>query len=259
MKSIRCVWRDACPQDCWMARLPRSVIPGLPTHVIQRGNNRQAAFFSSGDYREYLKSLCTAAAQNACAVHAYVLMTNHVHLLITPATPVSLSRLMQSVGRRYVRYANATYDRTGTLWEGRFRSAVVDSDRYLLTCMRYIEMNPVRAGIVNKPHDYPWSSFAYNALGAPDVTISPHPLYEALAQDFMDRRVAYSSLFHEHQRDVDGAAASIRAGTELGTPIGDSRFSASIAATLNRRVERFSHGGDRRGTKYRNLSSTLTP
>lgn len=240
-----------------MARLPRNVVPGLPVHVIQRGNNRQAVFFSDSDYRLYLDSLRLASARAECAVHAYVLMTNHVHLLVTPGTPQSLSQLMQSVGRRYVRYVNGIYRRTGTLWEGRFKSAVVDSDRYLLTCMRYIEMNPVRAGMVNKPDEFRWSSYPRNALGRSNGIITSHALYEALGSDLRARCAAYRSLF-DGILEYDELSA-IRAGTEAGIPIGNDRFREEIAKMLNRRVEKFAHGGDRRGERFKKVSSTLTP
>jgi len=137
-----------------MARLGRYFLPGQPLHVIQRGNNRQAIFFDAADYRRYCDWLGAAAVEYGCAIHAYVLMTNHVHLLVTPAAPSSLPRLMQSLGRRYVRYMNATYRRTGTLWEGRYRAAPIDSETYFLACCRYIELNPVRAGMSAHPRDY---------------------------------------------------------------------------------------------------------
>ena len=132
-----------------MARLPRIVIPGQALHLIQRGNNRQATFYADKDYRFYLECLQDASAHHGCAIHAYVLMTNHVHLLLTPRAERAASLLMQSVGRRYVRYVNHAYQRSGTLWEGRFKSTLIDSERYLLTCSRYIELNPVRAGMVD--------------------------------------------------------------------------------------------------------------
>jgi putative transposase len=134
--------------------MARNLVPRLAQHIIQRGNNRQAVFFAEADYRLYLDSLQQAATRYDCGVHAYVLMTNHVHLLVTPYTEGGLSRLMQSVGRRYVRYVNSMYRRSGTLWDGRFNAALIDSERYLLTCMRYIELNPVRAGMVYHPGGY---------------------------------------------------------------------------------------------------------
>ena len=148
-----------------MARFPRIVIPGQALHIIQRGNNRQPCFFADDDYRYYLDSLKEAAVRCGAQVHAYVLMTNHVHLLLTPESVQTPSLLLQSVGRRYVRYVNHGYRRSGTLWEGRYKSTLIDSDRYLLTCSRYIELNPVRARMVGRPGDYIWSSFRSNTGG----------------------------------------------------------------------------------------------
>ncbi len=139
-----------------MARLPRFVIPGQPQHVIQRGNNSEVIFVSDDDYGFYLESLQDACNQHQCDVHAYVLMTNHVHLLMTPHVENGISKVIQSLGRRYVQYFNYTYDRTGTLWEGRYKATLIDSEQYLLTCSRYIELNPVRAQMVNHPSEYPW-------------------------------------------------------------------------------------------------------
>ena len=149
-----------------MARLGRYLLPEQPLHVIQRGNNRAPIFFGVEDYARYRAWLAAAAAEYGCAIHAYVLMTNHVHLLVTPRQAESLPRAMQSLGRRYVRYVNAAYHRTGTLWEGRYRAAPIDSEAYLLACSRYIELNPVRAGMVRHPRDYRWSSWHANAQGA---------------------------------------------------------------------------------------------
>ena len=139
-----------------MARLPRFVLPGHPQHVIQRGNNRQIIFCAESDYQFYLEKLLDAANEHACDIHAYVLMTNHVHLLVTPHEENSISKMMQSLGRYYVQYFNYMYKRTGTLWEGRYKASLIDSDRYLFSCMRYIELNPVRAkGMVEHPSEYP--------------------------------------------------------------------------------------------------------
>lgn len=178
-----------------MARLPRIDLANVPQHIIQRGNNRQLCFFAAEDYRVYLKSLLLAAQKYECFVHAYVLMTNHVHLLATGTTLGAVSLMMQSLGRRYVRYVNAAHRRTGTLWEGRFRSSLVDSERYLLACYRYIEMNPVRASIVATPGDYPWSSFSHNASGVSDSVITTHKCYTALADTHAARRKVYRNLF----------------------------------------------------------------
>lgn len=178
-----------------MPRQPRFTIPGIPQHVIQRGNNRQPCFYAEEDYRYYLDVLREAIQRNACELHAYVLMTNHVHLLITPTTEFGLSHVMQDLGRKYVRYINHTYKRTGTLWEGRFKSSLIDSNRYLLTCMRYIELNPVRAGMFVHPGEYNWSSFKTNAANKTDEIISMHPVYEELGKDSEKRCYAYRELF----------------------------------------------------------------
>ena len=142
-----------------MPRLPRYVLPGQPQHVIQRGNNREPIFYDYSDYRFYLEKLAAACQKHDCSLHAYVLMTNHVHLLITPHSMDGIGKVLQMLGRYYVQYFNYTYDRTGTLWEGRYKATLIDSEQYLLTCMRYIELNLVRAGIEEHPKDYPWSSY----------------------------------------------------------------------------------------------------
>jgi len=156
-------------------------VAAIPQHVVQRGNDRQACFRQEDDYLEYLARLAGASRKHGVAIHAYVLMTNHVHLLATPETGDGMSRLMQAVGSGYVRSYNAKHARTGTLWEGRFFSSLVDGDDYLWQCHRYIELNPVRAGIASDPSRYRWSSFARNALGKPDRVVTPHPAYAGLA------------------------------------------------------------------------------
>ena len=148
-----------------MARLPGLNLPSIPQHVIQRGNNRQVSFFNDKDYAVYLDKLKLYSEKYSVAVHSYVLMTNHVHLLITPETEQGVSQMTQLLGRYYVRYINQTNERAGILWEGRYKSALVDSDNYFLTVSRYIELNPVRAGMVAHPAEYPWLSYQYNALG----------------------------------------------------------------------------------------------
>ena len=165
-----------------MARLPRFVIPDQPQHVIVRGNNRSEIFCADADYLFYLEKLQQACDKHDCIIHAYVLMTNHVHLLITPQTEEGLGKVMQMLGRYYVQYYNFTYQRTGTLWEGRYRATLIDSEAYLLTCMRYIELNPVRAGMVAHPSEYPWSSYRCNALGQANILVLPHVEYVRLAR-----------------------------------------------------------------------------
>lgn len=149
-----------------MARLPRFFLPGQPQHVILRGNNRTEIFCAEADYRFYLGKLRLACEKHGCDIHAYVLMTNHVHLLLTPQEEQSVGKALQMLGRYYVQFFNHRYQRTGTLWEGRYKATLIDTEAYLLTCMRYIELNPVRAGMVAHPSEYPWSSYGYNALGA---------------------------------------------------------------------------------------------
>ncbi len=249
-----------------MARLPRIVIPGQPLHIVQRGNNRQPCFFTDADYRFYLASLQEASTRYGCRIHAYVLMTNHLHLLLTPESAEAPSAMLQSVGRRYVRYINHAYRRTGTLWEGRFKSTLIDSERYLLVCSRYIELNPVRARMVAQPADYRWSSYRHNALGEADTLLTLHPLYENLSADTTQRCAAYRALFIVQTDPTELQA--IRNATETGTVLGNDRFKENIETTLKRRIERLPHGGDRKSDVFReqrktvgalNLSRTLTP
>jgi len=232
-----------------MARLPRIVVPGQALHIVQRGNNRQPCFFADDDYRYYLDCLTEAAARYGGQVHAYVLMTNHVHLLLTPQSPETPSMLLQSIGRRYVRYVNQLYRRSGTLWEGRYKSALIDSDRYLLTCSRYIELNPVRARMVGHPGDYPWSSYRSNTGEAETPLISPHPLYLALGRSPAARCLAYRALFERHIDSQDLLA--IREATEAGVVLGTDRFKEQIEETLQRQVDRIPHGGDRKSETFR--------
>ena len=231
-----------------MARPPRIVLPGQPAHVVQRGHNRQPVFFDPLDYRQYLSHLADAAKKTACNVHAYVLMTNHVHLLVTPTRADSLSRLMQSVNRRYVRFINTRYQRRGTLWEGRFKSALIDTDRYLLACSRYIEMNAVRAGMVDTPAVYRWSSYRCNAFGLQDHLVTPHATYLMLANTGDARRKAYRQLF-DHELDESDLSA-IRTATQKGQPIGRNSLVIKAGKLLGRRLERLSHGGDRRSDTF---------
>lgn len=197
-----------------MARLPRPDLPGYPQHVIQRGNNRDVIFCADLDYRYYLEKLTDPAAANDCRIHAYVLMTNHVHLLMTPEREGAVSRIMQSLGRRYVRYFNRAYSRTGTLWEGRYRSTVVDTEQYRLTCMRYIDLSPVRAGIVEDAASYPWKSFRANALGGEDFVVSPHAEYKRLGQSGGERAQAYRASLS----NKSGGRGSTRSGRRRTRP-----------------------------------------
>src|ERR1700674_4111938 len=177
-----------------MPRLCRYFLPDQPQHVIQRGNNRTPIFFRSDDYSCYRDWLGAAASQHGCAVHAYVLMTNHVHLLLSPRDAMSIARTLQSLGRRYVRHLNERDHRSGTLWEGRYRTTVIDSEAYFLACSRYIELNPVRAGMVAQAQDYRWSSFRHNGGGATDHLITEHPIYLSLGGHADERCRAYRDL-----------------------------------------------------------------
>jgi len=217
-----------------MARSPRIDVPGLPQHLILRGNNRTACFHSDLDRHVFLKYLREALEETGCVMHAYVLMTNHVHLLVTAHEAGVISRLMQSVGRRYARYVNTSQNRTGTLFEGRFKSSVVDTELYFLTVMRYIELNPVRAGMVVHPGDYPWSSFRQNASGAPSGLVTPHPQYEALGHDGLARRQAYLALFDGEFSDE--ALHEIRLHINKCRALGSDSFRDSLAARLGRPV-----------------------
>ena len=215
-----------------MPRKPRMYLPGMPCHVIQRGNNRDACFYAEQDYLFYLDCLQDACRRYHVSVHAYVLMTNHVHLLMTPDDAEGISRGMQSVGRRYVQYINFAYRRSGTLWEGRHKASLIDAEHYLYTCMRYIELNPVRANMVTHPADYRWSSYRANAQAEAISLITPHPLYGALGRDAVQRHHAYRCLF-EHQLDNQDIHA-IRDAVQFSTPLGDERFTRQIESALGR-------------------------
>lgn len=219
-----------------MARKPRFDIPGIPQHVIQRGNNRDACFFDSQDCRYYLAALKAVSEKTGCAIHAYVLMTNHVHLLVTPGERGSLPAMMQGLGRRYVRYLNDRYLRTGTLWEGRYKACLVQSEHYLLTCYRYIELNPVRAGMVSMPGDYQWSSYRCNALGTPDALVSGHEVYTALGESSGTRCKAYRALFESYPAPEE--LAGIRSSINEELVLGSEQFRDTIANRVRRRVRR---------------------
>ncbi len=220
-----------------MARLPRYVIPGQPQHIIQRGNNRQVIFAAEADFQFFRDALVEAANKHDLAIHAYVWMTNHIHLLASPGADDSISKVFQSVGRRYVQHFNFTYGRSGTLWEGRYRATVVDSEQYLLTLMRYIELNPVRAGMVAHPRDYPWSSHAFNALGetGPNSSwLTPHGEYLRLGRKPNDRQSAYRQLFRAAISGTELKA--IRESTHKGWALGSERFKEKIEALSHRQA-----------------------
>jgi putative transposase len=215
-----------------MSRQPRPDVAGVPQHVVQRGNDRQPCFFTPDDYFRYLADLRDAAQRYEVAIHAYVLMTNHVHVLATPADVGGISRMMQCLGRHYVAYVNASYRRTGTLWEGRYKSCLVGSARYLLTCYRYVELNPIRAGMVARPEEYRWSSYRSNALAEADPLITPHAQYMALGSAQEERLAAYRGLVDE-VIDED-QLVEIRSYLQQQRAWGSERFQLAIAAQLGR-------------------------
>ncbi|HEY7568021.1 MAG TPA: transposase [Gemmatimonadaceae bacterium] len=225
---------NAKEPEVLVGRLLRYVVPGQPQHVIQRGNNRSAIFAANADYVFFSNWLAAACELHGCSIHAYVLMTNHVHLLITPHNACSIASVMQTIGRRYVRYFNITYRRTGSLWEGRYRATLVDSDKYLLACYRYIELNPVRSGNVAAPAEYRWSSFRANAHGEADPLVTPHDRYCALGADPTSRRAAYCALFLDSL--ADSTLGEIRESTHRGWPLGDHEFRTGITKLVNRRA-----------------------
>ena len=220
-----------------MARLARYVIPGQRQHIIQRGNNRQVIFAAEADYQFFRDALVEAANKHRLTIHAYVWMTNHIHLLATPQLGHSISKVFQSVGRHYVQYFNAAYRRTGTLWDGRYRATVVASERYLLTLMRYLELNPVRAAMVKHPKEYPWSSYRHNAFGerGPNAEwIEPHEEYIGLGKNAADRHSAYRQLFRAALSGDD--RKKIRECTHKGWALGGERFREQIEILAQRRA-----------------------
>lgn len=216
-------------------RRPRLELPGIPMHLTHRGVNRAATFLDDDDCACYLQALETAASAQGVQLHAYVLMTNHVHLLVSAQAPGAVSRMMQAVGRRYVRACNARHGRTGTLWEGRYKSCLVDSDRYLLACIRYIERNPLRAAMVVQPWDFRWSSVHAHLGLRDDPRWTPHPIYLALGADAATRAANYRVLLIE-VLDADDMAA-IREHLRQERALGSPRFQAMIAKALNRPVQ----------------------
>lgn len=227
-----------------MPRQPRYFIPGFPQHVIQRGVNRQAIYFRPEDYGLYLDTLGDAADRYDCAIHAYVLMTNHTHLLITPGTERSLPLLMQAMGRGYVQTLNRRYNRTGTLWQGRYKASLIQDDRYLLTCYRYVELNPVRASIVSHPGEYRFSSYRHNAFGKPDALITPHAVYQSLAAEPEQRFAAYRALFADEI--APELLTLVRDTTNACRVLGNDRFKDYVESMLGRSVRQGKAGRPRK-------------
>jgi putative transposase len=217
-----------------MARLPRLCPTNIPQHVIQRGNNRQVCFNCNEDMAAYAYWLKEFSTKYCVEIHAWVFMTNHVHLLVTPNKENAVSLMMQSLGRQYVRYYNYTYKRTGTLWEGRYKSCIVQTNDYLIQCYRYIELNPVRAGMVTLPEEYVWSSYSVNALGKDSSLLTPHSEYLRLGKTTEERRQAYCELFSHHLDPL--ILNDIRLSIGKGLALGDSHFKVQIEENFKRRV-----------------------
>lgn len=217
-----------------MPRKARMFLPDVPCHVICRGNNRDACFYTDDDYLFYLECLKDACHKHHVAVHAYVLMTNHVHLLMTPMDEMDIPQVMQSIGRRYVQYINKTYRRSGTLWEGRYKASVVDAENYLLACYRYIELNPVNASMVEHPVDYRWSSYGVNAGLRPRRQLVAHEVYQRLGLDDVARHHAYRELF---SMSLDKTIVhDIERASTFSMPLGGSRFREQVETALNRKL-----------------------
>lgn len=232
-----------------MARLPRIVVPNESLHIMHRGNNRQAIFESEADMTRIKVDIKHSLSKSACSLHAYVIMPNHLHLLITPKDKAQLAVFMQSMANRYVRYFNAQHRRTGTIWEGRFKSCLVESEHYLLALYKYIEMNPIKAGMVKELADYEWSSYGHNALGRADSLISEHPLYEALGDNAQQRCNIYNKLFDE--LDIAKQESLITEATLRGEVYGGEGFHQKISQLISRATKLAAHGGDRKSGAYK--------
>ena len=231
-----------------MARLPRLNLPNVPQHIVQRGNNRQVTFVEPDDYVVYLEKLKYYAKEYEVKKHAFVLMTNHVHLLATPTISNGVSKLMQSLGRYYVRYFDQTYKRTGTLWEGRFKSTLIDSDNYFLIVSRYIELNPVRAGMVAHPAEYTWSSYQHNGAGKVIELITEHDLYTRLGTHPENRQAHYRALF---ERDISPyTLEEIKTATDKMWVLGNEQFKQQVEELSGRRASPLPKGGDRKSEAF---------
>lgn len=230
-----------------MARLPRLTVPGYPHHLIQRGNNCQAIFADTADYRLLLALIDEHAKAQQIAIHSYVLMSNHFHLLATPETENGIPQMMQAVGRRYVQQFNRRHGRTGTLWEGRYKSTLIQAERYLLACMVYLDLNPVRAFMVTDPAEYSWSSHAHYVGRASDRLLTPHPLFWELGNTPFSRDAAYAELVRtgidlDQQRALTDSALR-------GWALGEPQYVADLQVRTSRRVTKSSAGRPSKTTK----------
>lgn len=232
-----------------MARLPRIVIPNQPLHIMHRGNNRQDIFESEKDMLRIKDDIKESLSKSKCELHAYVIMSNHLHLLLTPKDKDQLAIFMQSMANRYVRYFNAKHQRTGTIWEGRYKSCLIDSESYLFVLYKYIEMNPVKAGMVKNIKDYEWSSYRHNALGMTDQLITEHRQYKRLGKEKNLRTKNYKSLFQQNTTEQD---KQITEATLRGDVYGSKKFHTRMAKLISRPTQLTTHGGDRKSKEYQN-------
>ena len=219
-----------------MPRRPRIVYDNSTVHLTQRGNNRSACFFADEDYAFYLDQLALACKTHAVDLHAYALMSNHVHLLLSAADGQAPSRMMKQLGQRYVQYINRTYQRSGTLWEGRFRSCILGEEDYVMGCYRYIELSPVRAGTAGHPEEYRWSSYQANTQAESSPLLVPHPFMQALGANEADRKDAYRALFSHHLDN--GLVNEIRSATNGNLVLGSGQFQRKIGDALKLRTWR---------------------
>lgn len=234
-----------------MPRRPRIHLDQVPLHIVQRGHNRQPCFFAEEDYHTYLHSLSEALHKENCALHAYALMTNHVHLLLTPSDAKAVPKVIIALGRRYVQYINTSYRRTGTLWDSRYKSSLIQAENYLLACQRYIELNPVRANMVDDPANYRWTSYRTHAMGQPNAIITPHPLYQALGTTADERQNAYRALF---RAQLDNEAINdIRLALNQSQPLGNERFYQHIEQMTGQRRESKPRGRPRVAADEENI------
>jgi len=217
-----------------MARQPRLVLPDQPHHVLQRGNDNQPIFRDDDDHRRFLEFLRESAKFYRVAIHAYVLMPNHVHLLATPSDEDGLAAMMQKVGRLYVPWFNNKYGRSGTLFQGRFRTSVIDANAYFLACVRYIELNPQRSQLAFDPLEYPWSSYAHHAGVRPDPLITDHAKYWELGNTPFQREAAYIELA---QQGMSGQELdAINAAVLKGAPLGSHAFMLELERKTKRQI-----------------------
>ncbi len=227
-----------------MPRKPRFFLPEVPVHIVQRGHSREPVFFEDHDYSAYLRWLKEGAERYKVDIHAYVLMTNHIHILATAHAKDGITRMMQYLGRHYVPYVNHTYGTSGSIWEGRYKASLIHDEEYLLTCMRYIELNPVRANMVRSPAHYRWSSYRHNGQGKEDALVTYHAIYKALGKTGASRQEAYKVLFKAH-RD-EGVLDEIRSAWQTGTPLGNDYFRQKVEDKLKCKVGQARRGRPRK-------------